>query len=131
MEDANANIGTTLLVVDDEAGIREVMTLALQAGGYECIAVANGQEALDACRSSEVGIHGVITDLHMPEMDGIRLVKELREIRPALPIVVSSGLMSEEDRRTFVRLGVETFLPKPYTASQLLRSVESLMCAAA
>src|SRR5687768_12342685 len=42
MEEANANIGT-LLVVDDEAGIREVMTLALQAGGYECIAVANGQ----------------------------------------------------------------------------------------
>ena len=122
----------TLLVVDDEPGIREVMALALIAGGHHCIAAADGMEAL-----LEVGRHeeiqGVITDLHMPKLDGLELVRRLREARPDLPIVVCTGCISDAARIALHELGVP-ILAKPYTATQLLRCAESmahLPCAAA
>jgi CheY-like chemotaxis protein len=117
----------TLLVVDDESGIREVMTLALEAGGHNCVAAADGREALEVFRAREEDIHGVITDLNMPEMDGISLVRHLRELRPELPIVVSSGCITEESRHALEDLGVTAMLAKPYTATQLLQCVEPLL----
>ena len=122
----------TLLVVDDEPGIREVMALALIAGGHQCIAAADGVEALLEIERHEE-IQGVITDLHMPKLDGLELVRKLREARPELPILVCTGCVSDAGRLALHELGVP-ILPKPYTASQLLRCVDSmahLSCAAA
>jgi two-component system, cell cycle sensor histidine kinase and response regulator CckA len=134
MRDTFKNAGT-VMVVDDEAGIREVMALALAAGGHECVAAAGGQEALSVFREREAEIQGVITDLHMPAMDGITLVRQLRELCPGLPIVISSGSISEEDRHAMDELGITSVLPKPYTVTQLLQCVEPMMdsapCAAA
>ncbi len=122
----------TLLVVDDEPGIREVMALALIAGGHHCIAAADGMEALAEVAKHEE-IEGVITDLHMPKLDGLELVRRLREARPDLPVVVCSGCIPDAHRVALHEMGI-SILPKPYTASQLLRCVDSmshLPCSAA
>jgi two-component system, cell cycle sensor histidine kinase and response regulator CckA len=116
----------TLLVVDDEPGIREVMALALIAGGHHCIAAADGMEALaEILKHHE--IQGVITDLHMPKCDGLALIRTLHEARPDLPVVVCTGCIGDECRQSLADLGVLAILPKPYTATQLLRCVESMM----
>jgi two-component system cell cycle sensor histidine kinase/response regulator CckA len=115
----------TVLVVDDEPGIREVMALALIAGGHQCIAAADGAEALaEVVKHHE--IQGVITDLHMPKMDGLALLRRLREERPELPVVVCSGSISDECRHELADLGVTSILRKPYTAKQLLQCVEPM-----
>jgi CheY-like chemotaxis protein len=118
---------TTLLVVDDERGIREVLILSLEMGGYRCIAAADGREALAAFDAGPDQIGAVITDLNMPEMDGITLLRELRARASCLPVVISSGCIREEDRGTLESLGVAAILAKPYTATQLLRCVEAII----
>jgi CheY-like chemotaxis protein len=117
----------TILVVDDESGMREVLMLSLEIGGYRCIAAADGREALAAFDYGQDQIGAVITDLNMPEMDGIRLLRELRARAAGLPVVVSSGCISDEDRNTLESLGATAILAKPYTATQLLRCVESII----
>lgn len=115
----------TLLVVDDEPGIREVMALMLIAGGHHCIAAADGEEALaDVVKHEE--IQGVITDLHMPKMDGLALLRRLREERPNLPVVVCTGHVTDECRHELAELGVTSILPKPYTVEQLLECIEPM-----
>ena len=114
----------TLLVVDDEPGIREVMALALMSGGHHCIAAADGLEALAEFEKHEE-IEGVITDLHMPNLDGLELVRRLREARPEVPVLVCSGCVPDACRIVLHELGVP-ILQKPYTASQLLRCVDSM-----
>ena len=116
------------MVVDDEAGIREVICLALESGGHDCLTAADGGEALALVSAHGSEVCGVITDLHMPEMNGVELIRHLRETRPELPIMVSSGSISSEDRLTLAELGVVDVLPKPYTAKELLRHVESMIC---
>jgi CheY-like chemotaxis protein len=119
----------TLLVVDDEPGIREVMALALISGGYHCIAAADGMEAMAEILKHQE-IQGVITDLNMPKCDGFALIRTLRESRPDLPVVVCTGCVGDEGRQALADLGVLAILPKPYTATQLLHCAESLIHAA-
>jgi CheY-like chemotaxis protein len=125
--DETAKNGATLLVVDDEVGIREVLCLALAAGGHECITAADGREAINVFLEHESEICGVITDLKMPEMDGFELVRRLRETRADLPIVVSSGSITEEQRQVLAELNVHDVLLKPYTARQLLDAIEPIV----
>jgi two-component system, cell cycle sensor histidine kinase and response regulator CckA len=126
MDETMASAGT-VLVVDDERGIREVLVLSLEMGGYRCIPAEDGVAALAAFDSGENEVGLVITDLNMPEMDGISLVRHLRERRPALPIVVSSGCITDEHRVTLAELGVAAVLAKPYTATQLLQCVDPIV----
>jgi two-component system, cell cycle sensor histidine kinase and response regulator CckA len=113
----------TYLVVDDEDTMRDVLILTLQAGGYDCIAAANGMEAL-AVFERETEIAGVITDLRMPYMDGVTLIRCLRELQPGLPIVVVSGQVTAENRKEIEECGDIPILMKPFTVAQLLEQLD-------
>jgi two-component system, cell cycle sensor histidine kinase and response regulator CckA len=119
--------GETLLVVDDEATIREAIVTTLQANGYHCYTAEDGQDALALFFERRSNISAVITDLHMGVMDGISLVRSLRKIAPETKIIVSSGHISDEKRATLEGLNVTALLEKPYTAEKLLRSVKELL----
>lgn len=116
-----------VLIVDDEPGIREVMALSLETGGYGCIAAADGREALAICAERGEKIDAVITDLHMPNVDGITLIRHLRELRPELTIMVSSGQITEEKQVTLGTLRVTAIIAKPYTATQFLQVVRQAL----
>jgi CheY-like chemotaxis protein len=115
----------TILAVDDNHHILEVISMMLEPEGLNIIRKTSGVEALDVLRTQEVDL--LMTDLMMPEMNGFELIREAKKVRPAIKIVVISAgvntakLMHEEDELT----GVAGILEKPFDADQLLQLVSS------
>ncbi|MFF0380217.1 hybrid sensor histidine kinase/response regulator [Actinoplanes missouriensis] len=118
-----ADAGRTVLVADDEDGVREVAARILTRAGYHVLRAANGQEALDLTRTHAGPIDVVLSDVVMPHMNGPELAAALREDHPGLPVLYMSGyadpLMSEQG---IVDGGV-TVVGKPFTTEELLSAV--------
>lgn len=118
----------SVLVVDDEPGIREVMRLVLQGAGYQATAAADGRSALASLAGHPVDL--VITDMLMPEGDGFELLAEIKKHQPAPRIiVVSGGGMSGADYylKMAKKLGAHAVLKKPFSSEELLAAVVSVL----
>ncbi len=109
----------TILVVDDESYVREVAEEMLKMGGYEVITAGSGNEAVDIYSSHSSEISCIILDYTMPEIGGSETFKRLKEIKPDVKIIISSGHDPVEVMREFREGEVEAFLPKPYRYGQL------------
>jgi DNA-binding response OmpR family regulator len=116
----------TLLLIDDNAVQAITRQTILKRAGYFVIAALNPERVLDQFRKNEfpLEIQLVITDHLMPEMSGAVFVRELRKIRPKLPVLVISGMQDAEDE--YEGLDVE-FRVKPLMPDSLLASVHSLV----
>lgn len=119
--------GELILVVDDEAPVREAIVSTLEANGYRCYTAEDGSDGVRLYFERHDAIAAIVTDLHMGVMDGIGLVRAVRKVSPDARIIVSSGHIHTENRATLTGLGVTTFLEKPYSAEMLLRSLKSLI----
>lgn len=117
--------GELILIVDDEAAIREITKAALEAYGYQTIAAADGTEAvaLFALRKNKIDL--VITDMMMPYMDGVATIHALKKLDPKVKILAMSGLARGEGVAELK--GVTSFLTKPYTSGKLLEAVHSAL----
>jgi CheY-like chemotaxis protein len=115
--------GELILVVDDDAIVREIATLTLETGGYKVITAADGTEALGLYAKHQPDIRLVVTDMDMPIMDGPSLVRILRKMSPHVAIIGSSGSSDNPGPKEFRPTGLNVFLPKPYTSEMLLRLV--------
>jgi CheY-like chemotaxis protein len=113
--------GERVLVVDDEAAVREMACRALSEAGYEVGSAANGARALEALRSREWDV--LFTDLMMPVMDGATLVREARRIDPSLRVICTSGIAADAAALPAGAI----LLPKPYSADALVRAVEDVL----
>jgi PAS domain S-box-containing protein len=115
--------GEIILVIDDEAAIREMTRATLERFGYRALTADNGATALGifAGHKEEIGV--VITDMMMPVMDGPVTILALRKLNPQVRVIASSGLAESIDAADLDRLGVKTFLIKPYDAKTLLKTV--------
>lgn len=115
---------TRILIVDDDAAVRGVVTEALLEDGYQVDAACNGQQALAAFRQHRPD--ALVLDLEMPVMDGPTLMRTLRELTRwgRVPLVVVSGTDGAAD--TAPRLGARACLHKPFELSELLDSLEQL-----
>ena len=122
--------GELVLVVDDEAPIREVIVGTLEAHNYRCYTAEDGTDALALYFERRSAIHLIITDLHMGMMDGITLTKSLKKLTPDARVIISSGHIQKENQTILEGLGVKAFLEKPYTAEKLLRCVKQAIAAA-
>jgi two-component system response regulator AtoC len=107
----------TLLVVDDEKSIRFGITEWARDAGYEPIEAASGREALE--RAREVAIDAVVLDLKLGDMDGLQVLKRLRDDDPTLPVVMLSAHASFDHVVQAVQAGAYWFLPKPADLGQL------------
>jgi CheY-like chemotaxis protein len=108
-----------ILVVDDEPSIRNSAKLLLETMGYKVVTAGDGLEALQVFGDRQSEISAVLLDLTMPHMSGSEAFRELRALRPDLPILVTSGYTEEESVRDFQDGGLAGFIQKPYRASQL------------
>jgi len=109
----------TIMVVDDFDVIRDLVSLILRKEGHEVLESRNGREALDLLSDNKIDM--LITDLNMPEMDGIELVKTVRS-RPGLgfvPIVMISSEILEARKQKAYEAGINDWVPKPFIAKQL------------
>lgn len=121
--------GTCVLLVDDEESILSVMGRVLARNGYQVLTAQNGVEALSVYCASAAKVDVVITDLMMPQMDGIKLARGLLKLDPTLPIIASSGHSEEPRRQELNELGIEAFLRKPYTTVDLLQALHKVRSA--
>ena len=109
-----------ILVVDDEVQIIRVLRAALQSSGYEILTAGNGAEALQVFLEANPSL--VITDLAMPEMDGIALTREIRQ-RASTPIIVVSVRNQEQDKIRALDEGADDYVTKPFAIQELLARV--------
>ncbi|HKV39510.1 MAG TPA: response regulator, partial [Blastocatellia bacterium] len=121
--------GELILVVDDEASIREVTSATLQAFGYSVICASDGTEAVALFAQRRNDIKVVVTDMMMPYMDGSATIRALRKLDPNLNIIATSGLSGTAKASEATEAGVKFFLPKPYTADKLLRMLADILAA--
>ena len=122
--------GELVLVVDDEAPIREVIVGTLEAHNYRCYTAEDGTDALAMYFERRSSIQLIITDLHMGMMDGITLTKSVKKLTPDARVIVSSGHIQKENQTILEGLGVKQFLEKPYTAEKLLICVKQAFATA-
>ncbi len=117
----------TILIVDDSATTREMIAIALNDAGYGVISAVHGSDALNKLKITTVDM--VITDLDMPVMDGIELIKHLRE-NPEyrlMPIIVLIPTYKELEKQEFIQASVNGWIVKPFTAEKLLQVIRLFM----
>ncbi|RMH21010.1 MAG: response regulator [Acidobacteria bacterium] len=118
-----------VLVVDDEAMVREVAAQMLEAGGFEVLAASDGYEALALYGEHGESIDAVLLDVSMPQMDGAETLRALRRIDPGVVVILSSGYPEQEAALRFAELKPSAFLHKPYKVQTLLRKVAAALAA--
>jgi two-component system cell cycle sensor histidine kinase/response regulator CckA len=120
----------TILLVEDEEGLRALNARGLTSRGYSVLEAGNGVEAIEVLAQNGGQVDLVVSDVVMPEMDGPTMLKEMRKRNPALKIIFVSGYAEEafakslppnDDRKQF------SFLPKPFTLKQLVGAVKEAM----
>ncbi|WP_395737475.1 PAS domain S-box protein [Prosthecobacter sp.] len=116
-----------VLLVDDEAAVREITRQTLEAYGYRVLVAADGAEAVSlyARHQNEVAI--VLTDMRMPVMDGSTTIQVLMKMNPEVCIIAASGINSNNSAAKAAGNGVRQFLPKPYTAETILRALRQAL----
>ena len=117
----------TILVVEDDDGVRELVRLMLEAGGYQVVTAADGQEAEQVCETGGEGIDLVLTDVVMPGTNGRVLAERLVELCPATRVLFMSGYSDEAVFHHGVIRPESAFLEKPFTALALTRKVRELL----
>jgi len=107
-----------VLVVDDEASIRDLLTKTLALAEYEVEDAIDGRAALTRLKASSYDL--LITDLKMPGMDGLALIRDARRLAPALPIIIMTAFSTEASAIEAVNLGVQGYLTKPFRIAKIL-----------
>jgi len=118
--------GELILVVDDEAAIREITRSTLEAACYRVLTASDGTEAVAVYAQRAGDIKVVITDIVMPYMDGLATIRALRKLNPVVRIIVSTGV-GDKNRTDVVDPGVDAVLSKPYTADTLLKMLTDVL----
>jgi CheY-like chemotaxis protein len=118
----------TIMVVDDEADVIRMITLILEDADYRVISVNRGEDAIKQLASEPVDL--VITDIIMPDMEGIEFIRSVQASHPALPVIAISGggRSHNSDFLKFARsLGAQATLPKPFRREELLAVVSKIL----
>ena len=112
-----------ILVVDDEDAVRIIMQRSLEHLGYQVLAAAAGEEALEIFRQDPGSFHLVVIDMIMPEMSGEELFRQLKAIRPDVPVLIASGYSSDSRTRAILDNGGLGLLRKPFAVEELAQEV--------
>jgi DNA-binding NtrC family response regulator len=114
-----------VLVVDDEEHVRTTVSLVLKQGGYEVIAAADGEEAIDMIKSDPSGFsaQAIICDINLPKVNGHDLIAFIRQNLPTVPVIVLTGYPDVQGAAALFEQGVVDYLIKPGRADTLLEAV--------
>jgi excisionase family DNA binding protein len=107
-----------ILVVDDEASIRDLLSKTLALAEYDVDLAPDGRSALDRLRITPYDL--LITDLKMPGVDGLTVIREGRRLRPDIPVIIITGYSTEASAIEAVNLGVSGYLTKPFRVPRVL-----------
>jgi DNA-binding response OmpR family regulator len=112
-----------ILVVDDEERIINFLRSKLKALGYEVLTASNGLEGLEQAQAQEPDL--IVLDLLMPKMDGLEMLKELRNFS-SVPVIILTAKDTDADRIKGLKLGADDYLPKPFNPDELVARIEAV-----
>jgi two-component system chemotaxis response regulator CheY len=120
-------MASVILAVDDSASMRQMVNFTLKGAGYSVVQAADGVEALEYARQHSVDL--VLTDVNMPRMDGITLVKELRTLSTYkyTPMLVLTTESSQEKKMQGKQAGATGWIVKPFNPEQLLATIARVL----
>jgi DNA-binding response OmpR family regulator len=118
-------ISKPILIVDDEKNIRLTLSMALEALGVEVDSAEDGEEALAKLKEKEFGL--ILLDLHMPGVDGMEVLRQVREIRPDIRVVIITAYGTVELAVEAMRLGAVDFVQKPFVPEEIRKMVIRVM----
>src|SRR2546421_5799213 len=118
-----------VLVVDDEASIRDLLSKTLALAEYDVDTAPDGTTALDRMRAFSYDL--LIADLKMPGMDGLTLIRQAKRIKADLPVIIITGFSTESSAIEAVNLGVAGYLTKPFRVPQVLAAASKALGASA
>ncbi|HEX3035524.1 MAG TPA: response regulator [Thermodesulfobacteriota bacterium] len=119
--------GELVLIVDDEASIREIARVTLETHDYRVITASDGVEAIALYAQNKEEIKAVITDMMMPILDGSTTIRALRRIEPEVKVIALSGLKENSEVSKILNINIQAFLPKPFTAEVLLQTLHKVL----
>ena len=114
-----------ILVIEDDAAIRQGIVDALQFEGYATFEADRGDKGMDMARCVECDL--ILLDLVLPNGDGFEILKEVRDTRPTLPVIILTARGEESDRVRGLRLGADDYVVKPFSVAELLARVEAVL----
>lgn len=118
--------GELILVADDDENVRDITAATLTGHGYHVLAAADGTEAVALLAPRCLEVRAIVTDLDMPNLDGIALIKVVASLNPAIRVLLVSASSAEDDPRRTAEANVP-FLAKPFSAEKLLTSVHQIL----
>ncbi|MGH3811013.1 MAG: response regulator transcription factor, partial [Pseudonocardiaceae bacterium] len=116
---------TTVLLVEDDTGIAEPLSRALQREGHEVVVVGDGHTALARAVEEEVDL--LVLDLGLPGMDGLDVCRRLRRVRPDVPVLMLTARTDEVDFVVGLDAGADDYVAKPFRLAELLARVRALL----
>ncbi|MGD7033681.1 MAG: response regulator [Gammaproteobacteria bacterium HGW-Gammaproteobacteria-10] len=117
----------TIMIVDDSASIRQVVSIALKGGGYDVLEACDGKDALNKLKGQK--IHLIITDVNMPNMDGITFVQEVKKLADYkfTPMMMLTTEAAEDKKQAGKAAGAKAWLTKPFQPQTLMTAVSKLV----
>lgn len=117
----------TIMIVDDSASLRQVVSIALKGAGYDVLEASDGQDALSKLTGGKV--HLIISDVNMPRMDGLTFVQEMKKLpaykyTPVIMLTTEAGEAMKEKGRA---VGAKAWVVKPFKPDQMLNAVSKLI----
>ena len=118
-----------ILIIDDEEEVREVLKMFLESGGYKVIEAEDGEEGINRMKEGanllQVGL--IITDIRMPNADGVDAIDQIKTNAPSKPIIVLTGYSDPEMAISLIKKGVKEYLVKPIEREVLLEKVKQVL----
>jgi CheY-like chemotaxis protein len=115
------------MVAEDEDSIREVTASTLEEYGYNVLTANDGADAVALYAQNKDKINVILMDMMMPVMDGHASIRAIRRINPGIKIIAVSGLAEKDKLAKIADARVQAFLPKPYTAERLLKTIREII----
>ncbi len=124
---ATARGHETVLVVDDEPGLRALARAGLQQHGFDVVAVETGEQALDILERGEPPVDAMLLDLTLPGISGEAVLREVRRRAPHLPVIIASGYATLESQASWVEAGAVGFVAKPFHVQQVAQRLREAL----
>ena len=114
-----------ILIVDDEEGIRESLRLILEQN-YELLLATTGDECID-CIKNTTDVNLVLLDIKMPKIDGIQILKQLKQINPNIKVIMVTGYKSVETATEAIKAGAADYIVKPFNSANILETINKIL----
>ena len=117
----------TVLIVEDEENLRDLLKMVLEESGIKVFVAVDGMEAVEIFTAHKDEIKVVLTDLGLPRLGGWEAFLKMRELNPELKGILASGYFNPEVRTEIIKSGARDFIQKPYNSGQIVKMMQDLL----